>query len=126
MKKIPFLNLGLLLTNLFILFFITTGQKETDKKSETVVPILRAQMIELVDVKGQIRAQLKVEDDGSAIFRIKDAEGNIRVKLGANSEGSGLVLLDNKTEVGIHAITKSKGSTLTIANQDGKKQIIQP
>ncbi len=123
--KIPFLNIALLLTNLCILFFITTGQKSKDKTPETV-PVLRAQLIELVDAKGQVRAQLKVEENGETLFRMKDAQGTIRVKLAAGGDGSGLVLLDDKTEVGIHAIAKGKGSFLTVANQNGKKQTIQP
>ena len=123
--KIPYLNIALLLTNLCILLLITTGQKNTDKTAETV-PVLRAQLIELVDAKGQVRAQLKVEEDGEAIFRMKDKQGTIRVKLGAGADGSGLVLLDDKTEVGIHALAKAKGSFLTVANQNGKKQTIQP
>lgn len=123
--KIPYLNIALLLTNLCILFLITTGQKNKDKTAETV-PVLRAQLIELVDAKGQVRAQLKVEEDGEAVFRMKDKQGTIRVKLGAGADGSGLVLLDDKTEVGIQAIAKGKGSFLTVANQNGKKQTIQP
>ena len=123
--KIPYLNIVLLLTNLCILFFITTGQKNTDKMSD-IVPVLRAQLIELVDAKRQVRAQLKVEENSEAVFRMKDAQGTIRVKLGAGADGSGLVLLDDKTEVGIHATAKSKGSFLTVANQNGKKQTHLP
>ncbi len=92
--KIPYLNIVLLLTNLCILFFITTGQKNTDKTSD-IIPVLRAQLIELVDAKGQVRAQLKVEDNSEAVFRMKDAQGTIRVKLGAGADCSGLVLLDS-------------------------------
>jgi hypothetical protein len=60
------------------------------------------------------------------MFRMKDAQGTIRVKLGAGSDGSGLVLLDNSTNVGIHALAKSRGSFLTVTNKNGKTQTIQP
>ena len=66
--KIPYLNYALLMTNLFILFFILTGQKKSENATAGIVPILRAQLIELVDEKGHVRAQLKVEEDGEAIF----------------------------------------------------------
>ena len=124
--KIPYLNYALLITNLCILFFILTGQKKSDNATTDVVPVLRAQLIELVDDKGQVRAQLKVEKDGEAMFRMKDPQGVIRVKMGAGADGSGLVLLDNSTNVGIHALAKSKGSFLTVTNKNGKTQTIQP
>lgn len=121
--KNTYLNIALLITNLAILYFLTTSQKVP---KEEVSPILKAQIIELVDNKGQTRAQLKVEDDGTAMFRMRDAQGDIRIKMGVNNDGSGLVLLNNKTEVGIHALAKNSGTTLTLMSENGKKQVIQP
>jgi len=65
---------------------------------QTVPSVLRARAIELVDVRGKVRAQLNVESNEEVVFRMRDAKGTIRVKLGANEDGSGLVLLDDRTE----------------------------
>ena len=63
--------------------------------------VVRARMFELVDEKGEVRAQMRVESDGTAMFRMRDGRGTIRVKLGASEEGSGLVLLNDRTEPAI-------------------------
>jgi hypothetical protein len=91
-----------------------------------VVPLIRAQTIELVDAKGTRRALLSAEENGETVFRLIDARGTIRVKLGASADGSGLVLLNNATEVGLHALAKDKGTTLTLANKDGRKRVLAP
>ena len=82
--------------------------------AQGVAPVLRARAIELVDDRGLVRAQLDVEASGEVVFRLRDASGTIRVKIGA-SEGSGLVLLDEATEPGIHMLAKRAGTTLTVA-----------
>ena len=69
-------------------------------------PVLRGQALELVDAAGQIRSRLNVEKDGQVIFRLLDQRGTIRVKLGAGVDGSGLVLLDEHTEPGIHLVAR--------------------
>jgi hypothetical protein len=74
------------------------------------LPILRGGGLELVDAGGQTRAQFNVESDGTAVFRIRDAEGTIRVKLGAGPTGSGLLLLDETTEPGVHLIARRAGT----------------
>jgi hypothetical protein len=53
---------------------------------------------------------------------LRDSKGTIRVKLGAGENGSGLVLVDDQTNVGIHALAKKDGTTLTLINKDGKKR----
>jgi hypothetical protein len=54
-----------------------------------------------------------------------DAEGTIRVKLGASRDGSGLVLLNDSTDVGIQALSKQHGTFLKIEG-GGKKMKIEP
>ena len=83
--------------------------------AQAVPPVLRARAIELVDDRGQVRAQLDVESSGEVVFRLRDSSGSIRVKVGASEEGSGLVLLDEATEPGIHMLAKRAGTSLTIA-----------
>ena len=51
-------------------------------------PLLRAELIELVDARGVVRGQLKTEDDGDVVFRLLDRNGTVRVKLGASEMGA--------------------------------------
>jgi hypothetical protein len=83
-------------------------------------------MIELVDERGRVRANLKVEAEGEAVFRIFDAKGTIRVKVGGSEDGSGLVLLDDRTEPAVHLLAKSAGTTLTLAEKGKEKRVIRP
>lgn len=78
--------------------------------------VLRAHAIELVDARGKVRAQLDVEANGEVVFRLRDANGTIRVKIGASEEGSGLLLLDEKTEPGVHLLAKDDGTSLTLSD----------
>jgi hypothetical protein len=77
---------------------------------------------ELVDKNGKERASILVEENGEVVFRLKDKSGTIRLKMGADEDGSGLVLLDNNTEPGIHALAKKSGSMISVLGKDGKKR----
>ncbi len=88
--------------------------------------VLRVRAIELVDERDQVRAQLNVEPGGEVVFRLRDENGNIRVKLGASEEGSGLLLLNELTEPGIHLLVDPSETYITLTEQDGAKQEIKP
>jgi hypothetical protein len=79
-----------------------------------------------VDEAGKVRASLKIEEGGETVFRIMDETGTIRVKIGGSKDGSGLVLLDDATNPGIHALAKTTGTTLSLVGKDGKKKQIEP
>lgn len=87
---------------------------------------IRARIIELVDQNGQVRAQLKVENDGEAVFRLRDPKGEVRVKMGAGGDGSGLLLLDGSTEPGIQMLAKSASTSMTLSGRDGQRRVITP
>lgn len=91
-----------------------------------VLDVLRARMIELVDDRGQVRANLKVEPGGEVVFRLRDAQGTIRVKLGASADGSGLLLLDDQTEPAVHLLAKPTGTTVTLAEKGKEKRVLTP
>jgi hypothetical protein len=93
--------------------------------AQGVAPVLRARTIELVDDRGLVRAQLDVESSGEAVFRLRDATGTIRVKIGASEEGSGLALLDETAEPGVHLLAKRTGTSLTVA-RGVQRQTIKP
>jgi hypothetical protein len=122
--KIQLLAIALAVINLVLLLFVLTQAESTTAQS--VAPVLRAQAIELVDDHGQVRAQLNVESNGEAVFRLRDATGAIRVKLGAAEDGSGLLLADESTEPGVHILVKPTGATLTLTGKDGQQQVLRP
>jgi hypothetical protein len=114
---------GLLATNAALVLAVI-AQLQSASAADTP-PVLRARAIELVDERGQVRAQLNVEPSGEAVFRLRDAGGAIRVKVGAGTDGSGLLLLDGATEPAIHLLAGDKGSSVTLRAK-GKSRVIEP
>jgi len=88
--------------------------------------VLRGRVLKLVDERGQIRARLNVESGGEVVLRLLDQRGTIRVKLGAAEDGSGLLLANDATEPGVHILAKAAGSSVRLANKDGRERIITP
>jgi hypothetical protein len=89
-------------------------------------PVLRAELIELVDHSGTVRSRLSVAPDGEVVFRLMDQTGAIRVKLGAGKDGSGLVLINDQTEPGIHMLATDKATRVSLTNQSGVEKVIAP
>jgi len=94
--------------------------------TQTASQVLSVRAVELVDDNGQVRAQLNVESNGEVVFRLRDAKGVIRVKLGASEEGSGLLLLNDLTEPGVHILTNQNGTSLTLTEKGGAQRVIEP
>lgn len=88
--------------------------------------VLRARTLELVDERGQVRASLKTAPDGEVVFRMMDASGNIRIKLGASGQGSGLVLIDDRTEPGVHMLAQRTGTSLTLSEKGKESRVLRP
>ena len=76
--------------------------------------------------QGQLRARLNVESSGEVVLRLLDQQGTIRVKLGAATDGSGLLLANDATEPGVHLLANAAGSSVRVANKDGRERIITP
>jgi hypothetical protein len=93
---------------------------------QTTPEVLRVRAFELVDANGQVRAQFDVEESGEVVLRLRDETGAVRVKLGASEDGSGLTLLNHLTEPGIQILAKDDGTTLTLTEEGGIKQTIEP
>ena len=115
------------------LLLLTLSQARSVTAQASVVPSVRANVIELVDDHGQTRSRLNVESGGEVVFRLMDQNGTIRVKLGADESGSGLLLTDERTEPGIHLIARRVGTaerpkttSITLAGADGKERVISP
>jgi hypothetical protein len=95
--------------------------------SQTIPEVLRVHAFELVDEAGRVRAQLTIDEtNGEVVFRLRDRNEMIRVKLGASEEGSGLVLINDLTEPGVHILAKEDQTSLTLTDHNGAKQVIEP
>jgi hypothetical protein len=95
------------------------------KASAQAVPdVVRAQAFELVDASGQVRATLDARGAG-VVLKLLDANGTIRAKLGADVDGSGLVLANEQTKVGIHALA-TRSRTWIVVARDHRRRVIRP
>jgi hypothetical protein len=116
--------IGLTVVNITVLLVAAVHAKST---SPDTVPVIRTQNFELVDDKGRVRSRLNVETDGTVVLRMFDEQGTIRVKIGADKTGSGLVLLDETTEPGVHIVARGKGETgIKLQGADKKLRVIEP
>jgi len=51
---------------------------------------------------------------------------NLGLKLGASEEGSGLLLLNESTEPGVHILAKRTGTRVTLTGKGGQQRVIRP
>ena len=107
----------MLLLNLSLLLLVAAQRNDQQAFDKITV-----KEFELVGDDGQRRANIKVESNGEVVFRMMDERGTIRVKVGASKDGSGLVLLNDSTEPGVHALAKKDGGKLTLQDDKGKKR----
>lgn len=120
--KIPRLAVALIGISSLLLFGALLQGRAAGARG--VPSVLRAQAIEIVDSRGQVRAQLNVSSDGEVVLRLRDANGTIRAKLGASEAGSGLVLLNEDTEVGAHILATRTRTLLNLQRGDQQQVLI--
>jgi hypothetical protein len=117
--------IALTVINLILLIIVIAQSRMI--ANQTIPEVLRVRAFELVDENGRVRAQLNIDEtNGEVIFRLRDEKESIRVKLGASEEGSGLLLINDLTEPGVHLMAKQDDTSLTITNQSGAEQVIKP
>jgi hypothetical protein len=117
----------------FMLLLLFVAQAGFTTPQPAVTAAIKTSLLELVDDRGLVRAQLKVEPDGEVVFRLRDSKGSIRVKLGAGETGSGLLLLDEATEPAIQMIARRNGVTnrptttsITLRGANSQPRVIKP
>jgi hypothetical protein len=121
----PHLMFGVTAVNLMLTATAWTGTGVTPPQRDP--EIIRAQAIELVDERGEVRAQLHLGEDGSGNLRIRDGSGRVRVKLGTTIEGStGLLLMDQSIEPTVSLVAGRSATSIKLAGNDGKKRVITP
>ena len=115
---------SLTIVNLLLLVTLAIRGARLDAQADGTV--LRGRALELVDDRGRIRSRLNVEPSGEIVLRLLDQQGTIRVKLGAGEDGSGLVLLNDETELGIQLLADERGSRVTLRNKGGQQRVVTP
>lgn len=128
------LSLTLSAINLALLLILGAQAGPTHAQGgQAVTPVLRGHLLELVDHSGQVRSRINIEESGEVAFRLLDEKGTIRVKLGARSDGSGLLLLDEETEIGVHMIARRSPTpdrpattAITLRGAAGRERVLKP
>ena len=116
---------GVTAINLMLVATTWTGARAPASQSHPKV--IRAESIELVDQRGEVRVQLHLGEDGSGNLRIRDGNGQVRVKLGTTIQGStGLLLLDQSIEPAVSLVGGRSSTSITLVGPDGKRQVIRP
>lgn len=88
--------------------------------------VIRAEAIELVDARGQVRAQLHLGEDGGGNLRLRSGDGTVRVKLAGTADGSGLLLFDTEAEPAVWLASNKSGTSVTLAEKGKQKRLIKP
>jgi hypothetical protein len=116
---------GITAINVMLAATTWTGSRAPAHREDPKV--LRAQSIELVDQRGEVRLQLHLGEDGSGNLRIKDGNGKVRVKLGTSAAGStGLLLMDQSVEPTLSLHAGKSGTSITLVGGEGNRRVIRP
>jgi hypothetical protein len=106
---------------------VLKGSTVMAQDANQISPVVRARGFELVDERGQVRAQIYLGDDGGGNIRLRDATGVVRIKLGASTQGyTGLLVLDEEVNPAIHIVTDKSGTSLSLAEKGKEKRVIRP
>jgi hypothetical protein len=87
--------------------------------------VVRARLFELVNEKGEMRAQLHIGENGGGQLRFRSRGGDIRVKLGATDDGAILVLLDGSANPAVRLASEADGASLRVG-APGRETVIGP
>jgi hypothetical protein len=136
MPRIHRFTLGLTLLNLVLLALLVLSQARTALARQSVVPVLRARALEIVDAQGRIRANILVHGPEtvngvtypeSVLFRLIDPTGGPLVKLTAAPNGSALGLSDGLSgNGGVQLYARDTASFVRIVDKSGRAQMLKP
>jgi hypothetical protein len=88
--------------------------------AQALPDVVRAHAFEVVGPGGQVRATLDARG-----LKLLDTNGTIRVKLGGDVDGSGLLLANERTEVGVHALATRTRTWVAVQRGD-RRRVIRP
>ena len=85
--------------------------------------VIRARLIELVNERGEMRAQLYIGEGGGGGMRFRSGDGTIRVKFGATDDGAILLLLDGASNPAVRLASEATGPNLRLIHRTGETVI---
>ena len=132
--KIQRVAVALTVVNLGLLMFLVAQLRSAG--AEEVAPVLRGRALEIVDARGQVRAQILVHGPETVngktypetvLFRMATAQRAPLMKLTVSEEGSALGLSDDSEPGGVELrANRNKGNFVKVVNSDGREQTIKP
>lgn len=85
---------------------------------------VRARVIDLVNARGELRAQIYVQENGGGGIRIYNGKGEIRSKYGAlNDGGAGILLMDESTNPTVQLKSTANAAQLKLIGPEGERLI---
>ncbi|HKU94463.1 MAG TPA: hypothetical protein VJR58_04255 [Vineibacter sp.] len=101
----------------------------TGTRSQPMAPVtdvVRARQIELVNERGEMRAELSLAEDGGGQLRLRSGRGEIRVKFGAGEDGAILLMTDHTTEPSVRLAAERAGPSLRLTTAGKPDRIVSP
>jgi len=126
--------------NLILLLTILCSQTRPLAADSGVVPLLRAQALQIVDDQGRVRASLAVlpadpavkMPDGTTgypetvLLRLITSAGRSNVKVAATEDGAGLVLGGDSDPTYVQILARGLRTSLKLSNKDGRVHMVEP
>jgi len=138
-------RLAIVLTVINLVLLLLTMMQTRSTTAQTIAPILRTNVLEVVDARNVVRARLGMKGSNGPIeLDLNDQNGVIHVKLGAANAGtdlaSGLVVADGGTNpAGSHvqtyvqviarlgvATAERPTTRIKLSGADGRERVITP
>src|SRR5262249_61456697 len=106
--------------------------------SEDRAPVMRGRALQIVDERGEVRASIsvlpaQVQANGemskeTVLLRLITEQGRPSVKISAAEEAAGVMVAGPSTTRNTYAVLQAKqtASSLTLRDEDGGQQLIQP
>jgi len=118
-------RVALILTALNLVVLVALLAERRTSADPAISPVVRTNAFELVDNTGKVRAQMSVEQNGDAVFRLRGADGTIRAKFATTADGSGLVLMDERTEATVQIRANKDGGGIVLFSRDGRRNVLK-
>ena len=126
--------IALTIVNLGLLIFLLAQIRSAD--AQDVAPVLRGRSLEIVDARGQIRAQILVHGPETVngktypetvLFRMATAQRAPLMKMTVSEEGSAFGLSDDSEPGSVELrANRNKGNFIKIVNNEGREQTLKP
>jgi hypothetical protein len=126
--------IALTVINLFLLVFLLSQFGHVS--ADSVVPVLRARALEIVDAQGRTRAEILVHGPETVnsktypetvLFRLSEPKSGPVVKLTASKDGAALGLSDGSQNGAVQLFASDdRGNLVRVANKNGQEQTIRP